>query len=498
MNTSDSTPIQSFLNPPSPAQVKDTNSRSQNRSQLNQHISTMTTAYTTRSRAYSITLQLLQHEQQGLIPKLQADLSSYPARYSRLLIGGPEQAPTATEGSGRHVHCYVEFTNQRTVHQVIKLMHLDNLKHWFTNASVREYSFIRSHHLKLQTKIDPLVRVLIEYPDPPRTTGITRDITETDDYAQTTAKRVSKPTMEGMRQIIEAGGTIEDMKDYSYGMYIKNKSAFEAEHNKYRAKPQAKKRTHIWIHGSPQTGKTASVMGLYPDAYVKDMGTATWDGYNNEDTVVLNDIDNQSLRHMTVQKLKTLCDPMGTKCNVKYGMTEVRATIIVTSNYSIKDCFQYKGKNAKWQEEVDETDVDYQAIKARFKQYTIKKWLMHNDLQLKPKQQRDTATSCMDVFEKYDPEHKVDEYSERDAPSRRTFDSESTTDHSTTSTVDDGPGEHTELAPDPDERTEKLINKQRKKIDGEWWYETTTAVPHEDGSVQCQIRMEKCEVVSIK
>uniref|UniRef100_UPI00404803C4 hypothetical protein n=1 Tax=Yoonia sp. TaxID=2212373 RepID=UPI00404803C4 len=52
----------------------------------------------------------------------------------------------------------------------------------------------------------------------------------------------------------------------------------------------------IWIYGLPGTGKTHSVQLSFPDLYIKAQNK-WWDGYCNEEVVLLDDLDTNTLGH---------------------------------------------------------------------------------------------------------------------------------------------------------------------------------------------------------
>lgn len=332
-----------------------------------------------RARAFDITVHLLPHEQDYWIPKIKADLSSYPDRYERLLIGGPELAPNAIEGSGRHVHVYCSFDTQRKAHQVIALLHLNGLKYYLQPAKKIDWPRIRAHHCKQETKESQDILKLIEEPEeaiPLPTSHLTED--------GLPPKKKAKVDQQVLRQLIEAGD-IEGVKDLNYHYYLQHKSVIESEANKNRPEPNEEFYTHYWIHGAPGTGKTPSVKLLCPGAYYKNLGTQSWEEYSDEVQVVLEDMDPRALYYMGVQKLKTLCDPIGVRCDVKYGSAMVKAQVIVTSNYSLYDCMTKTSKCGRFTNEVGENDVNYLALLKRFKVLTVNQWLYKNNIQLKGK-----------------------------------------------------------------------------------------------------------------
>lgn len=108
---------------------------------------------------------------------------------------------------------------------------------------------------------------------------------------------------------------------------------------------------NYWLVGQPGTGKTKWAWDNYPDLYVKDLNK-WWDGYHGQDAVLLDDWDPR--QNILTQKLKIWADRYPFRAETKGGSLMARpSTIIVTSNYSIEDCF--------------ENPADVLAIRRRFK-----------------------------------------------------------------------------------------------------------------------------------
>ena len=108
---------------------------------------------------------------------------------------------------------------------------------------------------------------------------------------------------------------------------------------------------NLWLTGDPGTGKTKYAWEHYPDLYVKAINK-WWDGYHNQETVLLDDWDPR--HEMLTQHLKTWADryPFRGECKGSSLMARPKR-IIVTSNYTIEQCFQ--------------NPEDVEAIKRRFK-----------------------------------------------------------------------------------------------------------------------------------
>lgn len=85
----------------------------------------------------------------------------------------------------------------------------------------------------------------------------------------------------------------------------------------------------LWLFGPTGTGKSRWAFENYPDAYVK-MNNKWWDGYLNEDTVI---IDDYRPNLCTFQELLRILDRYPMRVEMKGGSTELSATrFVITSS----------------------------------------------------------------------------------------------------------------------------------------------------------------------
>lgn len=94
----------------------------------------------------------------------------------------------------------------------------------------------------------------------------------------------------------------------------------------------------IWVYGDSGSGKTRTVMGKWPDSYVKPRNQ-WWDGYQLEPTVVCDDVDKFDVK--LGGRFKHWADYLPFIAEVKGGSIKIRPEIfIVTSQYRIEEIWE--------------------------------------------------------------------------------------------------------------------------------------------------------------
>jgi hypothetical protein len=96
--------------------------------------------------------------------------------------------------------------------------------------------------------------------------------------------------------------------------------------------------TNEWWHGPTGTGKSRKAWTDFPEHFAKPVNK-WWDGYSGEEVVVIEEW--QPDNSMTAAKLKVWADRYPFPAEVKGGtIKQIRpAKLIVTSNYTIDQCF---------------------------------------------------------------------------------------------------------------------------------------------------------------
>lgn len=304
--------------------------------------------------------------------------------YRSILIGGWELSKSKT----KHCHVLVTFNNARKQHQVAGALCLKDVPIYITPKIDCSIHDLEQHHVKTRSKIGE--RILLQYPD--------NHVKLEDDIEQEVSKKRKASDMAAVLELAERGEFDKIKRDHP-GLWLTNMQKIKAHCKRQKTVSDPTMLEHFWIHGPSGTGKTLSVTLLFPNAYIRDPTSKYYEGYVDQKQIVLSDFDGKCLHAMGINKLKTMCDPSGFNIEIKYGGGDmVKAQIIVTSQYTIDECFEQNHRD--WY-----SDQDVIAVKRRFKEVPIHQWLFMNDLQLKSEKARNIIRKgeykLADLFEPY-------------------------------------------------------------------------------------------------
>lgn len=131
----------------------------------------------------------------------------------------------------------------------------------------------------------------------------------------------------------------------------------------------------LWIQGPPGTGKSRKAREISMDKYGEvpfTLEQSKWfDGYNNEQVIVIEDLDKYTA-HELGHKIKLWADRYPVKAEVKGGTIPLNhRMLIVTSNFTIEEAFQADGEKAT-EMQTSKASVTVSAIKDRFIVKTLK------------------------------------------------------------------------------------------------------------------------------
>lgn len=129
-------------------------------------------------------------------------------------------------------------------------------------------------------------------------------------------------------------GDIDFIKERYAGMYLRYKRTLDGMRKFDCADLDVP--CGYWVFGKPGCGKDSNILKLKP--YVK-MHNKWWDGYNGEDYVVYQDLDDSDAKWIG-SFLKTWSDRYAFNAETKGGVIKIRPKrFYVTSHYRLSDLF---------------------------------------------------------------------------------------------------------------------------------------------------------------
>lgn len=235
------------------------------------------------------------------------------------LCVGEETAPST---GTRHYQGYVEFTAKRTLAGAKKLLGLSLSVHLEPAVADRGTNF---EYCKKGGNI------VAEKGGESRGPGYRTDI-------------------EGAKKLIESGGSIRDIAESNFGLFLKFGNAL-SRYALLVARPRDFRTQCIWIYGRPGTGKSRwiaeSNCGLGPrdTFWLSDLSGRWWDGYGSEPFVCIDDFDGTMPRTFLLR----LLDRYPLKVPFKGGFTEFRSRVVFITS---------QRPPAEYYEEANKAEID--------------------------------------------------------------------------------------------------------------------------------------------
>lgn len=151
-------------------------------------------------------------------------------------------------------------------------------------------------------------------------------------------------------------GNFDEIDDQIYLTHMGNIKKIRMESLRATALQDTQEKM-LWYWGSSGTGKSRKAREDHPEAYLK-MCNKWWDDYSNEETVIIEDFDED--HRVLVHHLKIWADRYPFPAEIKGGKINIRPKLlIVTSNYHPSDIW--------------EKQTDLEPIMRRFKCIEFKK-----------------------------------------------------------------------------------------------------------------------------
>lgn len=233
------------------------------------------------------------------------------SRYEYLLIGHREE----TEEEQPHWHCMIKTTNAR-VHPKTKTAHWEKC---LAPLKFREYA--------------------------------TKEGEPEFESGEAPINQNNKSDWEGFIEVCKTQNPKQLIEGPYSKLYARYISFAATVHNQFRELGTLQgELQNEWWWGPAGTGKSRKAFEEYSDAYIKSLNK-WWDGYHDQEVVIIDDWGpNQGV---LVDHLKHWADRYPFPAECKGSCMRIRPKkIIITSNYSIEQCF--------------EREEDVAAIKRRF------------------------------------------------------------------------------------------------------------------------------------
>lgn len=323
----------------------------------------------------------LEEDLDQLLNAAKREWESGKLRY--LLIGGVEIGTKEFQDDYKikHVHCALIYHNRVSKRAILKNFDIKQGNGYYLVPRNRAlpYSGWKNHHIKEYSKVDETKCLLLEMGSLPEDKVNNQTIVKRSDEEK---KRKIDEVLVDMRGMLENGHEEEAFRKYprsfiQYGEKLKALIVQKKDKLKSTGDP------HIWLYGTPGTGKSAILSFLYPKTYKKNLYNRFFDLYNPQEHthIMLEDLDFEAVEQLSTNFLKTLCDESGFPIDQKYKTPQLtRSVILVTSNFNIHTLIMGSDES-----NIFGRSANYEAMLRRFYQVNIFDFLKILGLKLIPK-----------------------------------------------------------------------------------------------------------------
>lgn len=259
-------------------------------------------------------------------------------KFKYILVSGIEigTRPTQNDYKCRHVHLAIILHNRMSKSSILRNFGIVEGYGYYLVPRDRKlpYSGWRAHHIKPFSKVDESKTVLFESGSLPLNA-----VEKTVKTGEEEKKRKLDSILLEMREDLENGREEECFRKFprNYLMYGEKIKAMLCQKRDF-FKDGRKSHPHIWLYGYPGTGKTSILQYIYPKNYKKNLYNKFFDLYDPKEHthIILEDLDHEAVERLSINFLKTICDPQGFAVDQKYKTPQLTATnVLVTSNFDI-------------------------------------------------------------------------------------------------------------------------------------------------------------------
>ena len=270
-------------------------------------------------------------------------------KFKYILVSGVEigTRPYQDDYEIKHVHVAVIFNNRVTKSAILKNWNVKQGLGYYLVPRNRDlpYSGWKKHHSKSETKVDPATPVLYEQGTLPPDDKFTK----LPEASEAEKKRKLDDILIEMKELIDNNKHEDAFKKFprnylTYGEKIRAMCVQKRDFFNTNGDP------HIWLYGTPGSGKTALLTYIYPKYYKKNLYNKFFDLFDPQEHthVVLEDLDHEAVETLSVNFLKTICDEAGFPIDQKYKTPQlIRTAVLVTSNFTLFEVLpeDMKGRN---------------------------------------------------------------------------------------------------------------------------------------------------------